>query len=175
MEIKAIETVYKGYRMRSRLEARYAVLFDALNIKWEYEKEGYDLGKFGWHLPDFWIPNDHPIYGDGGCWVEIKGSKPNDHEKMIAMKLAEVTKSVTFIAYGLPGENPLLWYDRSGAVFSGENSCLFSSMIPEIANIAPLFCRNMMCGMNWMDIGKAIKAAKQSRFEHGQFGSPSEW
>lgn len=41
--IKAIETSYKGYRFRSRLEARWAVFFDALGIEWEYEKEGYDL------------------------------------------------------------------------------------------------------------------------------------
>lgn len=54
--IQAIETQYKGYRFRSRLEARWAVFFDALNIEWEYEKEGYDLGKTGWYLPDFWLP-----------------------------------------------------------------------------------------------------------------------
>ena len=31
-EIKAIETYYKGYRFRSRLEARWAVFFDAAGI-----------------------------------------------------------------------------------------------------------------------------------------------
>lgn len=55
-ELKAIETRYKGYRFRSRLEARWAVFFDALGIEWEYEKEGYDLGDAGWYLPDFWLP-----------------------------------------------------------------------------------------------------------------------
>ena len=55
--IKAIETRYKGYRFRSRLEARWAVFFDALGIEWEYEKEGYDLGEAGWYLPDFWLPS----------------------------------------------------------------------------------------------------------------------
>jgi hypothetical protein len=43
--IKAIETRYKGYRFRSRLEARWAVFFDALGVEWEYEKEGFDLGE----------------------------------------------------------------------------------------------------------------------------------
>ena len=33
MKIAAIETKYKGYRFRSRLEARWAVFFDALGIK----------------------------------------------------------------------------------------------------------------------------------------------
>ncbi len=40
MEIKAIDTVYNGYKFRSRLEARWAVFFDAAGIKYEYEPEG---------------------------------------------------------------------------------------------------------------------------------------
>ena len=32
MEIKPIETHYKGYRFRSRLEARWAVFFDAAKL-----------------------------------------------------------------------------------------------------------------------------------------------
>ena len=39
--IKSIETNYKGYRFRSRTEARYAIFFDELGIKWEYELEGF--------------------------------------------------------------------------------------------------------------------------------------
>lgn len=54
--MKAIETQYKGYRFRSRLEARWAVFMDALGLRWEYEVEGYDLGEQGYYLPDFWLP-----------------------------------------------------------------------------------------------------------------------
>lgn len=54
--IKPIETRYGGYYFRSRTEARWAVYFDAIGIKYEYEKEGYDLGELGWYLPDFWLP-----------------------------------------------------------------------------------------------------------------------
>lgn len=43
-ELKAIQTEYKGYLFRSRLEARWAVFLDSLGVKWEYEPEGYDLG-----------------------------------------------------------------------------------------------------------------------------------
>lgn len=50
--IKAIETQYKGYRFRSRLEARWAVFFDALGIPWEYEPEGFET-RAGRYLPDF--------------------------------------------------------------------------------------------------------------------------
>jgi len=41
--IKAINTEYKGYKFRSRLEARWAVYFDSLGIKWEYEIEGFEF------------------------------------------------------------------------------------------------------------------------------------
>jgi len=36
--LKAIETQYKGYRFRSRLEARWAVFFDSLEFTWTYEQ-----------------------------------------------------------------------------------------------------------------------------------------
>jgi len=64
MGIKAIETEYKGYRFRSRLEARWAVFFDILKIPWEYESEGFDLDG-EWYLPDF-----HLLHID--TWIEIK-------------------------------------------------------------------------------------------------------
>lgn len=53
--MQAIETVYKGYRFRSRLEARWAVFFDYLNLEWEYEKEGFEHGGIK-YLPDFYFP-----------------------------------------------------------------------------------------------------------------------
>lgn len=55
-EIKPIETEYNGYKFRSRLEARWAVFFDAIEIPYEYEPEGYEL-KSGWYLPDFYNLN----------------------------------------------------------------------------------------------------------------------
>ena len=56
MNIKAIETAYKGYRFRSRLEARWAVYLDELGVEWKYEPEGYELDKAGRYLPDFYLP-----------------------------------------------------------------------------------------------------------------------
>ena len=55
MNIQAIETFYKGYRFRSRLEARWAVFFEELGIKWQYEVEGFELPG-GRYLPDFQLP-----------------------------------------------------------------------------------------------------------------------
>jgi len=73
MNIKPIETVYNGYRFRSRLEARWAVFFDALGIEYVYEKEGYDLGAAGWYLPDFWLPQVN-------MWAEVK-PLPLNHDE----------------------------------------------------------------------------------------------
>jgi hypothetical protein len=78
-QIKAIETTYKGYRFRSRLEARWAVFFDTLGIPWKYENEGYqkevdtvDGIKNFRYLPDFFLPCR---WGKGGMFVEVKGNK----------------------------------------------------------------------------------------------------
>ena len=38
--MKAIETEYDGYRFRSRLEARWAIVWNELGIDYLYEPEG---------------------------------------------------------------------------------------------------------------------------------------
>lgn len=55
-QIKAIQTEYKGYKFRSRLEARWAVFFDAAGIKWEYEPQGFECEDGTRYLPDFYLP-----------------------------------------------------------------------------------------------------------------------
>lgn len=95
--LKAIETQYKGYRFRSRLEARWAVFFDVLGVKWEYEKEGFDLGEAGWYLPDFWLP-------DKKVWVEIKGDAPTEDECDKAQELEEQSQFQVLIFRNIPDE-----------------------------------------------------------------------
>jgi hypothetical protein len=92
--IKAIQTRYDGCHFRSRLEARWAVFFNSLGVKWEYEKEGYELLS-GKYLPDFWLP-------ELGCWLEIKGTEPTEVEKRLCEELAFATNTPVFIAWGLP-------------------------------------------------------------------------
>lgn len=84
--IKSIETAYNGYRFRSRLEARWAVFFGALGVKYEYEPEGYQT-KAGRYLPDFRIKccglrgsaDEEPF----SLYVEVKGEMTkNDAEKI---------------------------------------------------------------------------------------------
>lgn len=63
---KAIQTRYDGYYFRSRLEARWAVFFNLMGIKYQYECEGFELNFGDYYLPDFYLPNE-------GVWVEVKG------------------------------------------------------------------------------------------------------
>ena len=53
MEVR--ETTYNGITYRSRLEARWAVFFDKLGIKYNYEPEGYKLDNGLNYLPDFYL------------------------------------------------------------------------------------------------------------------------
>lgn len=70
--INAIETYYAGHLFRSRLEARWAVFFDSLDIRWEYEPQGYWVGEDRRpYLPDFYLT-------DLGWWIEVKG----DHQRL---------------------------------------------------------------------------------------------
>lgn len=82
--IRAIETQYKGYRFRSRLEARWAVFFDSMGIEWEYEPQGYEHeiceGEIVRYLPDFWLPKL-------GLWVEVKGNMTVDEARKLALFL----------------------------------------------------------------------------------------
>ena len=70
-DIKPIETYYNGYRFRSRLEARWAVFFDAFDIEYQYEVEGFKTetpyGEDIFYLPDFYLPKEE-------CYVEVKGT-----------------------------------------------------------------------------------------------------
>ena len=64
-DIKAIDTEYDGHRFRSRLEARWAVFFNAVGLTYEYEIEGFEMDGTR-YLPDFYIPSLNR-------WFEIKG------------------------------------------------------------------------------------------------------
>jgi hypothetical protein len=101
--IKAIETQYKGFLFRSRLEARWAVFFDALRVKWEYEKEGFEFDDGTRYLPDFWLP-EHKL------WVEVKGDNPTGDEiEKLGRVMDETENSGAFIVSDVPGRDCVTW------------------------------------------------------------------
>lgn len=76
----AIPTAYKGVQFRSRLEARWAVFFDALRITWEYEPKQLSLANGIGYTPDFFLPafyqtpcefHSRPNRATG-VWIEVK-------------------------------------------------------------------------------------------------------
>lgn len=78
--MKAIETHYAGCRFRSRLEARWAYFMDLMDVRWEYEHEGWELPS-GRYLPDFRLPQ-------AKVYLEIKGEFPTRREVSLALELA---------------------------------------------------------------------------------------
>lgn len=123
-EPRAIQTSYKGYLFRSRLEARWAVFFDACGVDWEYEPEGYDLGDSIRYLPDFLL---HGVDGrDGGdLYVEVKGQ----------MTAADAEKINRFVGSGKTNEYGK--YDRAvlvvGRIPDGDD---IEDIIQNIGNAA---------------------------------------
>ena len=106
-EMKAIQTEYKGYLFRSRLEARWAVFFDACGVDWEYEPEGYDLGNGIHYLPDFLLKRVQlGGYGSGSefseirsLYVEVKGQMTQaDSEKILAFYKAGLADGLPAIS-----------------------------------------------------------------------------
>lgn len=101
--IKAIDTTYKGYKFRSRLEARFAVFMDALNIRWDYEIEGFNLPNTGKYLPDFFLP-ENGLCGSNSSplWVEVKAIQPTKEEIHKLRELAVKSKITGAFFCGSP-------------------------------------------------------------------------
>lgn len=71
----ASEVSYSGRIFRSRLEARWAILMDLLEINWDYEPCHYQVGPDLYYLPDFYLP-EHRV------WLEVKGPAFLDAQSM---------------------------------------------------------------------------------------------
>lgn len=108
--IKAIETEYHGYRFRSRLEARWAVFFDSLQVEWLYEFNAFET-TVGNYLPDFLLPKSRPAWwplypgepeermtASDGVYMEVKPTHPTDLEicKLRDVSLQE-TRGAVFL------------------------------------------------------------------------------
>lgn len=166
MTIKAIQTKYKGYRFRSRTEARWAVFFDALGIEWEYEREGFELPS-GKYLPDFWLPKER-------VWAEVKGGDFTHPEIRKCRELVEMTGSPCLMLDGPP----------RGVFYWGFETRI--DEMPEAGTVQhldydlcsfPFYDRFFVCSGNhyphrepstYAGDCKGLVAARSARFEHGE-------
>lgn len=174
---QAIETVFKGYRFRSRLEARIAVMLDVLNLKWEYEAQGFALGgNCVYYLPDFWLPDLH-------CFIEVKGQEPTDEEQQKCIALARETRSLVLLLAGMPDTLPhgLAYYiHRDYGLQDGLPAhfiqCAHCGMVgieadtqeqSDAVRFIPCDCQATV-RHNADVIRRSVFAARAARFEHGE-------
>lgn len=128
--MQVLETEWKGHNFRSRIEARWAVFFDALLIPYWYEPNGYQLVS-GKYLPDFWLPQQQ-------CHWEVKGQRPTMREMRLAGELAETTGATVYIAFGPPHVPKLGEID--------ESAFCFSARMPWAYDFCYCWCECPQCG-----------------------------
>lgn len=180
---KAIETRYSGYRFRSRLEARWAVFFDAMRLRYDYEPEGYDLGEAGWYLPDFWLK-------DLKMWLEVKGRESQGDELAKCQALFQSTGHAVFFAIGEPHYGQLWLYCNDATSSSGGEGWWEAEWIESFSFDRPCVSAEVFRGDRSLLNGKwealqsvredyepaidcirvAGDKARQARFEHGENG-----
>ena len=169
--IKAIETRYQGCRFRSRLEARWAVFFDAAGIKWIYEQEGFVInGKP--YLPDFYLPE----LG----YFEVKGRYEFDDQLM--QQFANEIGEPLFMAFEeipIPkcGKGYLKTFlpkspSAGGMMCWGYNDmflvCDECRKITVQNEVYDTMKGNCCEGAREMSIDLALISAREARFEHGE-------
>ena len=184
--MKVIETEYKGYRFRSRLEARWAVFFDACGVKWEYEPEGFDLGDGLYYLPDFLLHDVAYRCGEAfDLWLEVKGiMNETDVKKIVKFASArkdakwcgiDVYKHPILIVTTIPEENEL--WNHAWAETNDSKSPPFNFLLVDGDYYAALPCISLQGkfaveGSDYTEYvnveatEKAYRLARQARFEH---------
>jgi hypothetical protein len=159
-DIKAIETEYKGYRFRSRLEARWAVFFDCLGIKWEYEVEGFDLHYNGKYLPDFHLSLD-------GSFVEIKPMSPDGIDEALekCAELSMALKKDVWLIMGSPDRHSATGFENGVVSFRGSVIEYFNGGIKRFCSFGHE--DDEMYALSWPH-KKEAAIAKSARFEFGE-------
>lgn len=173
--IKPIETRYKGYRFRSRLEARWAIFFDALRIRWMYELEGLHAGR-KFYLPDFYLP-------DIQRYIEIKPAGYDTHAAIPTPFLMN-EHSPFIVVVGDPGEYRSYDFGDSGLCDEGKftacHLCNSSGFVfyGWLGYIPECNCWNDKVGQATLykkydfssapAVIEAVERSRSARFEHGE-------
>lgn len=186
-DIKAIETRYNGHRFRSRLEARWAVTFDHLGIKYLYELEGFKLAGGLCYLPDFYLP-------DMGLYVELKPTSNfawSDLRKMAAFSADGRQRLLLIIGY--PGKHDLRLLDSTSMFDLDEVDGYVDEFGSEDGAFDYVMMANARSGRvglvcdertppQWRfirveppayraaELAMALAKGSESRFEHGECG-----
>lgn len=192
-KLKAIQTEYNGYLFRSRLEARWAVFFDACGIEYEYEPEGYDLGNGLMYLPDFLL---HGVDGRAGgdLYIEVKGQMTEADAYKIN-RFYEIgkddpdvygkSKTAILVVSNIPNGSNIsdILHNIGDEAYSDyrdwPNKYNFETIDGDYFAAHPGINKsgkfelfgddyNYLCDMDDIATEKAYHAAKQARFEYGE-------
>jgi hypothetical protein len=172
---KPIPTLYEGIQFRSRLEARWARFFDALEEPWLYEPEAYDLADAGPYLPDFFLPRSR-------TWLEIKPISPSLAAQQSCRALCEATGDRVVLVDGPIGfwldtqqgvwhaRSGLAWLpskDPDGAIVALENERYWPCVCPGCRRFAFAFEGNgaLVCGLLGLKCGAGFEADKAYTFD----------
>jgi hypothetical protein len=174
-KLTPIETYYHGYRFRSRLEARWAVFFDALGERWEYEPQGYKLdGEF--YLPDFWLPERKAFLEVKPMtrWFALSDFSRNTSLEIVGDDVVMVPEREMVELYARAQRLMRKLAERSG--YLG----LIGVGVPNVVNPPVFFVWNAQRGLYsrfyecgwWSDDRRqaAMLNGQQARFEHGEHG-----
>lgn len=159
--ICAIETTYKGYRFRSRLEARWAVFFDALEIPWEYEVQGYST-PLGNYLPDFvlWRTSYAEVKPADGLRLSPTAlGKMRSFVNSTGLSLILLDGMPECVCYAvLRTDNQAEWIDLGASATKGQPCS---------------YCQGQQSPTVAFDgrIRDAVNAARSARFEYGTSGA----
>lgn len=178
-EIRPIETIYNGYRFRSRLEAKWAVFFDSAGIEYEYEPQGYELPDGRKYLPDFYLINVYPRFSNyRGIWLEVKGALSDEDYSRISIFSGDydTDKNLKERPIIIVGQIPKSCYDVFFDVFDNR---LFNFNLVDGDNYTGFFyktdSRIELQGFDNVDslkgfehFNNALLKARQARFEHGE-------
>lgn len=164
--MQAIQTEYNGYKFRSRLEARWAVFFDMLKVRYHYEPEGYVLDDGKKYLPDFYLP-------DWCAYVEIKGQWPLPEEESrklltFAQQAAEdwkylyvlhgdIPKACEYVKNSMKFEH--IYWTKIGSIYCDVETTIFDSRNqPEYYEPADQYeMKCKICGFNFLHIREVVK------------------
>ena len=81
--------VYNGIQLRSNVECDWLKVFDALDIKYEYEPQTFQLANGDYYKPDLFVYYHN---GDGdGMWIEIKAGIHGDELDEAVYKIMSVS------------------------------------------------------------------------------------
>ena len=168
------------------MQARWAVFFRTIGLKYLYNIVGYEIGDGVSYSPHFWLP-------ELGFWLEVRSGEPTDEEKDLCQRLADSSGCPGLLAIGAPEPRDQLlgfspWDTPGACALSGHEHARFYFADDrrnegEFWLLSSTGAASSIGPRTGPDHGKfpglygatrrGYEAARSARFEHGEIvGTP---